>query len=228
MKWNGTDITTKGLIALTQPERVIARKKVDIDPIDGSDKTQVTERGYEPYETSVQFYCSDPDTYLDGATVFLQGTGALISDDDANKYINARIFDEVRFKRVGRGHKGKVAEVNFYVADPFMYKVGETDTTLTSPGNVTNTGTVDSLPLLKITGTGTVVITIGGRSFTYVFDTPSVFIDSDSQEAYYLVPTTRKTNKMTGAFPYLTPGVNAISWTGTVTELIITPRSRFL
>jgi phage-related protein len=227
MKWQGTDITTKGLIALTQPERVIARKKVDIDPIDGSDKTQVTERGYEPYETSVQFYCSDPDTYLDGATVFLQGTGALISDDDANKYINARIFDEVRFKRVGRGHKGKVAEVNFYVADPFMYKVGETATTLTSSGNVTNAGTVNSLPLLKITGTGTVVMTIGGRSFTYVFGAePYVYIDSDSLDAYYL--TTKKNANMTGAFPYLTPGVNAVSWTGTVTELVITPRSRYL
>lgn len=227
MKWQGTDITTKGLIALTQPERVVARKKVDIDPIDGSDKTQVTERGYEPYETSVQFYCSDPDTYLDGAAVFLQGTGALISDDDATKYINARIFDEVRFKRVGRGHKGKVAEVNFYVADPFMYKVGETDTTLTSPGNVTNAGTVNSLPLLKLTGTGTVVMTIGGRSFTYVFGAePYVYIDSDSLDAYYL--TTKKNANMTGAFPYLTPGVNAISWTGTVTELVVTPRSRYL
>lgn len=227
MKWQGVDITTKGLIALTQPERVIARKKVDIDTIDGSDKTQVTERGYEPYETSVQFYCSDPDTYLDGAMVFLQGTGALISDDDATKYINARIFDEVRFKRVGRGHKGKVAEVNFYVADPFMYKVNEADTTLTSPGNVTNAGTVNSLPLLKITGTGTVVLTIGGRSFTYEFGAePYVHIDSEAEDAYYL--TAKKNFNMTGAFPYLTPGVNAVSWTGTVTQLIITPRSRYL
>ena len=226
MKWNGTDITTKGLIALTQPERVVARKKVDIDKIDGSDKTEVTERGYEPYETSVQFYCSDPDTYLDGATVFLQGTGALISDDDANKYINAQIFDEVRFRRIGRGHKGKVSEVNFYVSDPYMYKVGETDTTLTSPGNVTNQGTVNSLPIMIIRGSGVVTISVAGRTFSYNFDTASVGIDSESQRAYHL--TTEKTNRMTGDFPYLTPGVNAISWTGTVTQIVITPRSRFL
>ena len=227
MKWQGTDITTKGLIALTQPERVVARKKVDIDPIDGSDKTEVTERGYEPYEISVQVYCSEPDTYLDAAMVFLQGTGALISDDDTAKYVNARILDEVRFKRVGRGHKGKAADVNFFVSDPYLYKVGETTTTLTSSGNVTNAGTVNSLPLLKLTGTGTVVLSIGGRSLTYVFGAePYVYIDSDIQDAYY--STTKKNANMTGAFPYLTPGVNAVSWTGTVTELIITPRSRYL
>jgi phage-related protein len=70
-------------------------------------------------------------------------------------------------------------------------------------------------------------MTIGGRSFTYVFGAePYVYIDSDSLDAYYL--TTKKNANMTGAFPYLTPGVNAISWTGTVTELVITPRSRYL
>ena len=226
MKWKGVDISTKGLVALTQPKVQTPKMKVDIQTIDGSDKTEVVERGYEPYNLDIQMMCANP-AHLDAALVFLQGSGALISDDDTTKYWNAQIIEQVEFERLSKGPAIRVADVQFFVKNPYRYLVTESNVTLTSPGNVTNAGTVNSLPLLKLTGTGTVVLTIGGRSFTYVFGAePYVYIDSDSLDAYYL--TTKKNANMTGAFPYLTPGVNAVSWTGTVTELIITPRSRYL
>jgi phage-related protein len=226
MKWNGTDISTKGLVALTQPRIQAPEMDVEVYKIEGSDKTEVVEKGRLPYELEVQMMCANP-AHLDAALVFLQGSGALISDDVTDKYWNAQIIKKVEFERLAKGPTIRVADVRFFVKDPYRYKVSETNTTLSSPGNVTNAGTVDSLPLIKITGSGTVVITIGGRSFTYVFGAePHVFIDSFIQEAYY--STTLKNANMTGAFPYLTPGVNAVSWTGTVTELVITPRSRYL
>ena len=227
MKWKGVDITTKGLLALTQPEPQTPEMEIEVFPIEGSDKSEVVEKGYRPYTLPVKFTIFDPDTYLDSAMEFLRGSGALISDDDTTKYWNARIVKQSKFQRMMQSSKIRESTVEFLVTDVFRYKVGETTTTLVAPGNVTNQGTVNSLPLIKITGTGTVVITIGGRSFTYVFGAePHVFIDSFIQEAYYL--TTLKNANMTGAFPYLTPGVNAISWTGTVTQIIITPRSRYL
>lgn len=227
MKWKGVDIATKGLLALTQPEPQTPEMEVEVFPIEGSDKSEVVEKGYRPYTLSVKFAIFDPDTYLDSAMEFLRGSGALISDDDTAKYWNARIVKQSKFERMMPSSKIRESVVEFFVKDPYRYKVGETDTTLTSPGNVTNAGTVNSLPLLKVTGTGTVVMTIGGRSFTYVFGAePYVYIDSDSQDAYYL--TTKKNANMTGSFPYLTPGTNAISWSGTVTELVVTPRSRYL
>ena len=227
MKWKGVDIATKGLLALTQPEPQTPEMEVEIFPIEGSDKSEVVEKGYRPYTLPVKFAIFDPDTYLDSAMEFLRGSGALISDDDTAKYWNAQIIKSSKFERMMPSSKIRESVVEFFVKDPYRYKVGETDTTITSPGNVTNAGTVNSLPLLKITGTGTVVITIGGHSFTYEFGAePYVNIDSEAEDAYYL--TAKKNFNMTGAFPYLTPGVNAISWTGTVTQLIITPRSRYL
>ena len=228
MKWNGTDISTKGLVALTQPRIQAPEMEVEVYKIEGSDKTEVVEKGRLPYELEVQMMCENP-AHLDAALVFLQGSGALISDDVADKYWNAQIIKQVEFERLAKGPTIRVADVRFFVKDPYRYKVGETDTTLTASGNVTNAGTVNSLPLIKITGDGTVVITIGGRSFTYVFGAEDfVYIDSAIPEAYSASTTDYKNANMTGAFPYLTPGVNAISWTGTVTELVITPRSRFL
>ena len=46
------------------------------------------------------------------------------------------------------------------------------------------------------------------------------------QEAY--LGTTLMNNHMSGDFPVLKPGANAISWSGTVTKVIIQPRWRFL
>jgi len=226
MKWKGVDITTKGLLALTQPEPQTPEMEVEVFPIEGSDKSEVVEKGYRPYTLPVKFAIFDPDTYLDSAMEFLRGLGALISDDDTTKYWNARIVKQGKFKRMMQSSKIRETDVEFLVTNPFRYLVTESNVTLTSPGNVTNAGTVNSLPLLKITGSGIVVLNIGGRSVTYNFDTAHVFIDSESQRAYH--STTEKTNRMTGNFPYLTPGVNAVTWTGTITELVITPRSRFL
>jgi hypothetical protein len=227
MKWKGTDISTKGLIALTQPVKKKARKKHIIDNIDGSDFAQVTTLGFEPYYLETRLALLDPSTYLSTALAFLDGSGALIDDEDTLKYWNAHIVDEVEFERATKGANIKTADVKFLVTDPFRYLVTEADTTrTTTPTTATNQGTYESLPLLKITGTGTVVLTVNGSSFTYVFDTDHVFIDSQTQRAYH--STTEKTSRMTGDFPKLAPGSNAITWTGTITELVITPRSRFL
>jgi len=162
MKWKGIDISTKGLTALTQPTVKKAKKKTEVQPIDGSDFSIVTTNGFEPYGLTIKFGLLDP-TYLDVALAFLDGKGALISDDDTAKYWNAEIVSEVEFKRMFRSLKLREADVDFLVTDPFRYLVTEANTTrTTTPTTVTNQGTYESLPLLKITGTGTVVLSING------------------------------------------------------------------
>lgn len=222
---NGTSLSSLGVIVKNQTRYVKPKRRTTSYYVDGQDGVNIVEGyGYDAYILPFNITLTDP-TKFDQIYALLDGNVILETSDDEGKFRYAKVLEDLEYNPVALW---KETTVEFLIYKPFRYVKTETNTTLTSPGNVTNAGTVNSLPLIKITGSGTVVITIGGRSFTYVFDTPSVFIDSESQEAYYLVPTTRKTNKMTGAFPYLTPGVNAISWTGTVTQLIITPRSRYL
>jgi phage-related protein len=147
MKWNGTDISTKGLVALTQPRIQAPEMDVEVYKIEGSDKTEVVEKGRLPYELDVQMMCADP-AHLDAALVFLQGSGALISDDVTDKYWNAQIIKKVEFERLAKGPTHsllrKADKVRFFVKDPYRYKVGETTTTSsTTTGNVTNAGTVN-------------------------------------------------------------------------------------
>ena len=222
---NGTSLSSLGVIVKNQTRYIKPKRRTTSYYVDGQDGVNIVEGyGYDAYILSFNITLTDP-TKFDQIYALLDGDVILETSDDVGKFRYAKVLEDLEYNPVALW---KETTVEFLIYKPFRYVKTESNVTLVAPGNVTNAGTVNSLPLLKLTGTGTVVITIGGRSFTYVFDTPSVFIDSDSQEAYYLVPTTRKTNKMTGAFPYLTPGVNAVSWTGTVTELIITPRSRYL
>ena len=54
----------------------------------------------------------------------------------------------------------------------------------------------------------------------------SIVIDSALQEAYQ--GTTLMNEHMSGDFPVLKPGQNAISWSGTVTRVVVKPNWRFL
>ena len=54
----------------------------------------------------------------------------------------------------------------------------------------------------------------------------SIVIDSVLQEAYQ--GTTLMNDHMNGEFPVLKPGANAISWTGTVTKVVVRPNWRSL
>ena len=222
---NGTSLSSLGVIVKNQTRYIKPKRRTTSYYVDGQDGVNIVEGyGYDAYILPFNITLTDP-TKFDQIYALLDGNVILETSGDVGKFRYAKVLEDVDYNPIALW---KETTVEFLIYKPFRYVKTESNVTLVAPGNLTNAGTVNSLPLLKITGTGTVVITIGGRSFTYVFDTPSVYIDSDSQEAYYLVPTTRKTNKMTGAFPYLTPGVNAVSWTGTVTQIIITPRSRYL
>lgn len=54
----------------------------------------------------------------------------------------------------------------------------------------------------------------------------SIVIDSVLHEAYQ--DSTLMNDHMNGEFPVLKPGVNAISWTGAVTKVVVRPNWRYL
>ena len=66
---------------------------------------------------------------------------------------------------------------------------------------------------------GTVIVELEGIS-------GSITLDSELQEAYS--GTTSMNSAMSGEFPILKPGVNAISWTGNVTRIEVKPNWRYL
>lgn len=87
-----------------------------------------------------------------------------------------------------------------------------------------NFGSYEAKPLLKIYGNGNITVTINNTSFTVKNVSNYVIVDSEIKECYK--DSTNMGKNMTGDYPILLVGENTISWTGSVTNIELTPRWR--
>ena len=96
----------------------------------------------------------------------------------------------------------------------------------TSGTIVTNPGSVYSEPKITLTGSGNITLMVGTTIVELTDITGSIVIDSALQEAY--IGNTLMNDHMSGDFPVLKPGQNAISWSGNVTRVVVRPNWRYL
>ena len=111
---------------------------------------------------------------------------------------------------------------------PFRFLTsGDAKTTLTAAGKITNPTAYSALPYIKIYGSGNITLSIGGQSFPFL--NIGSYIECDSSLQAVFTGTNNKADKANfDDFPTLKPGVNSISWTGTVTKVEIVPHWREL
>lgn len=173
--------------------------------------------------------CESMDGYTpESVASWLCGTtGFLRFSDEPNRAYKARLIDEYArentFLRFDRQSFTLVFD-----CQPWRYIYPEPATiTLASSGSVTNSGTVPSDPRIQVTCTGDVTLLIG--AYPVEISGGSVIIDSELMEALSADGTLLANDRVTlDEFPKLLPGANAISWSGNVTSVTITPRSRCL
>lgn len=111
---------------------------------------------------------------------------------------------------------------------PFRFlNSGDTKTTLTAAGQITNPTAYSSLPYIKITGSGNINLFISGKSYAFVNVGSYIECDSDLQMVY--TGASGKSDRANfDTFPELVPGDNTVSWTGTVSKVEIVPHWRRL
>ncbi|WP_100489422.1 hypothetical protein [Sporolactobacillus pectinivorans] len=105
----------------------------------------------------------------------------------------------------------------------FKYRVdGDNTQTLTAPGTITNPEVWASNPYIKITGTGNITLHINDQDVVLTSVSQYIELDTNLQSAYK--GTQLLNNQLFSDCPVLEPGVNNISWDGTVTQVDIVPR----
>lgn len=153
------------------------------------------------------------------------GEGQLILSNQTDKYYIAHVSDQFdisqEYKIFGQ------FLVNFR-CQPFKYSTVNNVITLIDSGTVTNIGTIESEPILVVTGSGDITLTINEANIHLTAVDGHITIDSVLKDAYK--ETILLNSKMLGDFPILQPGDNSISWSGsgTVTSIQITPNWRWL
>jgi len=91
---------------------------------------------------------------------------------------------------------------------------------------VTNPGSVYSEPILTVYGSGDITLMVGTTIVELEGISGSIVLDCALKEAY--LGSTLMNDRMTGDFPVLKQGMNAISWSGAVTKVVVRPNWRSL
>ena len=227
--WKNIDSDTlKGLLICELPPITKPKMKTSIIKIDGRDGDIIEELGYESYTKNIKIGLTR-NYDIDVILKYFTGSGDLILSNEPNKIYKAQIIDKIDYEKLLRF---KTAVIKYHV-QPFKYLKNENSVELSITNQtslkVTNSGLEISKPIITLTGSGTIELSLNGSSiFTYTFPSneTQVIIDSMQEEAY--LNGIYKNRNMIGEFPLLNPGQNTISWSGTLTKIKVEPKSRWL
>lgn len=227
--WKGIDSDSiKGLLICELPPITKPKMRTSITKIDGRDGDIIDELGYESYVKNIKIGLTR-NYDLDMIMKYFTGKGDLVLSNESDKVYKCNIVDKVDYEKLLRF---KTATVKFYT-QPYKYLKDEEKTILSITNEtsikVVNQGLEISRPIFILKGSGKVSISINNSTiFDYTFpdDESEVIIDSINEEAYF--EGIYKNRNMLGNFPILEVGENIVSWSGTLTNITIEPKSRWL
>ena len=226
--WNGVDCRTYGIHVTEQPPITIPAERSTQTNVPGRPGSLTQLEGEDVYDDMIltaTCFISDP-AQIPAIAAWLKGSGTVTFANRTGGYYKARIANQIPFEKVLRGNPHCTFAVNFRCY-PFFYADAVTDITVTTSGTIiTNPGSVYSEPILTVTGSGNITLMVGMTIVELDGITDSITLDSPLMEAYK--DTTSMNSCMSGDFPTLLPGQNAISWTGNVTKIVIQPNCRYL
>lgn len=199
-----------------------------IEEIDGRDGDLVTKLGYGAYDKvmTIGLY----HTYdIDNVIAFFNGSGTIIFSNEPTKLYNFEILEQIDYESL---IKFRTATITLH-CQPFKYPISETPINLSVGDNtVNNSGNIYSKPLLTITGTGTITVSLGGNQIFNIDMTgiTTIAIDTVLMEAYDPNTGTLLNRSVTGDYSKfkLEKGNNTINLGGTITSATITHVSRWL
>lgn len=143
-----------------------------------------------------------------------------LSSDSGYTY-RAAYLDNFEVKKTADGLS---TDLNFEMM-PYKYLNSGLDSqTISSGTTLTNSGNIPALPLLKITGSGDIKITLDNQTVSLKGIDTGIILDCESQLCTSLDVTRTQFDKLYSDFPRLPVGNTKISWSGTVSKFEITPR----
>lgn len=208
------------------------QQRTQVEVIDGRDGDIVTPLGFAAYDKPVKIgltYNYNIDDIID----FFNTEGEVIFSNEPDKYYRFAIYEQIDFEKLIRF---KTAEITFHV-QPFKFSTIEKPQTFTvssSPVslNVYNAGNIYSKPIINLTATGDVALSLNGSEILNIEfgDTAqTIIIDCEELNAYD-EQNILLNRLVAGNYDNikLKKGSNEIGLTGNVSSLIINKYSRWI
>lgn len=222
--WQGKDsYLDYGIVINILPNETTPEQDVTDIPIIGRDGTLTIDNNAKK-NYNLTMTCSLIDwTKLDSIKAWLTSSGSLIFNWSPQYQYTARLDNRIDISQE-LANLGEFPLI--WKMKPYKMSTSNADITLTSAGTVINPSSQSSKPIIKLFGTGNGTLTINGSVITLTGLSSYATINSDMGDMYK--DTNLINNAMSGNFPLLVPGNNTISFTGSITSIVITPNWRYI
>lgn len=207
--------------------------RTEIEEIDGRDGDIVTPLGFSAYdkEITIGLYGNYD---IDEIIAFFNSQGTVTFSNEPDKYYNYFIYDQIDFERLVRF---KTATVTIH-CQPFKFSADEKARTFniasgTTSINISNNGNIYSKPAITLYGSGTINLSLNGNQLFVINlgeTATNITIDAALLEAYRGTTQTLMNRSVDGDYNNLTfnIGTNTVSWSGTLTQIVIQNYSRWI
>ena len=220
---NGVSARTVGLVVdnlqpppMAQQRHTIWSTGIDADSYQDDDVFDDME-----YIIPARVLCKPSDFDNSDLYAFLQAAKTLQLSKLAGKYFKVRAVAGITPSATMRGN-----EITYsirLILAPFKYHLDNAEVSPTN-GIVTNPGTRYSRPVYKITHSGACTLTVNGQVLKLeavgITPPPSPFYVDAERMIAYDSNGMNQTKHTTGAFPFLQPGTNTVSTTGSAVTIV--------
>lgn len=215
-------VRISGYDAWKKPQAVITRTSV---PGRNGDLAQFENR-YEnvqiPYRCSIVSGFDENFAALVAHLYAAPGYKKLVDSAHPDVYRMAFVEGGLAPSMTPKKREGEF-EVTFDCKPQIFLTSGDAQTTYTSSGSITNPTPFESMPLIRVRGSGTLYV--GGVMVTVANNTSYIDIDCDIQDAYRdTVNCNGNITLNSGRFPTLKPGSNSVTLSSGISSVVVTPR----
>ena len=226
--WNGVKCTDHGIHVLTHPAISRPKERVTTQAVPGRSGTLTITEGdcvYDEFIAACECIAPNPAS-IPAFSAWLHGPGVVMFGNHPTGFYYARVNNQIDFETVVRGRLQRKFTVNFR-CQPFLYLLGVEIIVLTSFDQIVNQGTVFAEPIITVEGTGDIDLMVGEVTLGIAGLASAISIDVPQRLAYH--DGINLTGSLTGDdWPTLSVGSTAISWTGSVSRITISPNWRAL
>ena len=215
---NGVSARTVGLIVDQLDPPPMAQQRYTVTPVSMDADLVQSDDVYDDISWTITSRVIKNPQDFDNTAIyaFLHDAQMLTVSTIAGKYFRVRGVPAIVPAAAQHGNEITYA-IAFRLA-PFKYHAQNAEITPTN-GTVTNPGTRYSRPVYKITHSGACTLTVNGDALQIDATAASpIYIDSERMIAYDEAGN-NQTIHTTGQYPFLVPGVNSVSTTGTAVEI---------
>ena len=175
---------------------------------------------YNPYIQNIVI--NVPGTELASVRAWLRGSGWLTFSNDSTKRQQARVINQITFEKIPHAINWYRAEVEFY-CQPIKRLLTDPSGAITSGGYIKNEGDLPMYPLITLTGSGDMTVSVLQKTLS-IASVPNggCIIDCEAQIVTNGAGTESLMASVSGDFPVVPVGTTyTLTFTGATTCTVV-------